>query len=327
MANKWRTTVSEANAVFVNYGVHPSDLASEALTRKWTGIDRSVLYSLITTLRATTTVTDPKADGQTYLGIWTVDSVDPVLDEGGNLAGSATIVQVLKKNVYSLATPDNVTIVRSRAYPTEQAENAWMYYERFKSEVTKKWHNILAANIETEYDKIRQIFLLTYFDADYCGLYSLIQNPSTFIYYTNTPSYFSGAWHIGAAEVISNPIIRECWYEQNSDGTYNLFRSLETTTSTAIMRRRSLQYAGMTLVQGSPMLDDTVLTIKGFNNLTEVVYKDARLRIGSDTYRVLANSMAVAGQVTVDVTPSVTSATETLCDDSPNQCQVFFEAL
>ncbi len=153
MANKWRTTVTESNAVFVKYGVGPSDLSTEILTRKWTGIDKSVLQTLIATLRATTTVTDPKADNQTYSGVWTVGTVEPNPDEGGNTAGSADIVQVLTKG-YSSASPANIVYVRSRAYPFEQNENAWMYYERFRYEETKKWSNILAANIEAEFDKI-----------------------------------------------------------------------------------------------------------------------------------------------------------------------------
>ncbi len=347
MADKWRTTVAEGNAVFVSYGVHPSDLSTEALTRKWTGINRNNLFSLISTLRTTKIVTDPKADSVVYTGTWTVDSVDPVLDEGGNLAGSATIVQVLKKNVYELASPDNLTIIRSRAYPLEQNENAWMYYERYKSEVTKRWHNIKAANIEAEYNKLKEF---QDFNSDHVldtdGEFYVIGHATTAIlvhgdgspvgwsHMTTANSYWEptlsgsiGAWSIGDLTELTTPIIRECWYEQNTDGTYNLFRTLETTTATAIMRKRPLQYAGMTLVQGYPMLDDTVLTIAGLEDVDEVVYKNARFRIGSDTYRVLSNSTASAGQVTVDVTPSITQATEDLCDAEPNQVQCFWDAL
>lgn len=350
MANKWRTTVLEANAVFVNYGVHPSDLSTEALTRKWTGIDRSVLYSLITTLRATATVTGPKADGVAYSGVWTVDSVDHVLDEGGNLAGSATIIQVLKKNVYALASPDNLTIVRSRAYPLEQNENAWMYYERYKSEVTKRWHNISAANIEAEYEKLRDIvfFTSTNHELDTDGdLYvvgysktAVVVNgdgsPAMWAHVTSDKTYWEptlnsvGGWHIIDLVEIENPIIRECWYEQNADGTYNLFRTLEVTNSTAVMRTRALQYAGMTLTNelAPPMEGDTTIYISGLNNLTETIYKNSRFRIGSDTYRVTADTVASGGNVTVPVSPEVSASTETTCytiDVSP--VQIFWDAL
>jgi hypothetical protein len=311
-------------------------------------------------------VTDPKADGQPYTGTWTVDSVDPVLDEGGNLAGSATIIQVLKKNVYDYCTPDNFEIVRTRAYPLEQNENAWMYYERFKKEETTKWYNISASSLDDLFDNMRQIWTYnsqaarkieeddSYFDPTYHvayyydrkHLYDIVVGDGsssrqpvigeyyiapTAVYEANAPVHGSVvSWWIPYAAVwtsLGNVIIRECWTEKNTDGTYNLYRSLETTSTTSIMRTRALQYAGMTLVQGAPMEDDTVLTIAGLNNLTEIVYKDARFRIGSDTYRVLANSTAVAGTVTVDVTPAVTADTETACYDNPNQVQCFFEAL
>lgn len=370
MANKWRTTVTEANAVFVNYGVHPSDLSTEALTRKWTGIDRSVLYSLITTIRGTKTVTDPYADGQKYSGTWTVDTVDPVLDEGGNLAGSATIVQVLKKNVYAYAEPDNVTTARSRAYPLEQDENAWMYYERFKNEITSRWHNLTYAGLIDEvWDGVRQIRNATDFNSAVLADDDKVVNVTWKYYHRKflydiiyidalpfTPhigaaphgGFAEGKYYIpdtavwsapyGYAETstswffdhwveVTDPIIREVWYEQNTDGTYDLFRSLETTSEPAIMRTRALQYAGMTLLQGYPMLDDTVLTIAGLNNTTETVYANARLRIGSDTYRVLDNSTAVAGQVTVNVNPAITQATEDAADENPNATQVLWNAL
>lgn len=347
MSNKWRTSLTEANAVFERYSVSPSDVSEETLSRKWTGIDRSVVQSLVATLRATKTVTDPKADGQTYSGTWNVGQIEVANDDGGNLAGSATIIEPLKKNLYTFASPDNLTIVRSRAYPFEQNENSWMYYEQFKSEVTKRWHNIAADNIEDEYDKINKIIdfdaypeLDTYKDFYKIG-YSLtsvllhgsgtgptwgrVTVPKT--YYEPTISSTGGLWYITDMVLISNPVIRECWYESNPDGTYNLFRTLETTTTTAIMRTRPLQYAGMILVQGYPALDDTVLTLAGFENETETIYKNARLRIGGDTYRVLGDSTAVGGVVTIDVTPAITQATEDLCDAEFNQVQAFFEAL
>jgi len=345
--NKWRTTLTEAQSLFVKYSVNPSEVSEESLVRQWTGIDRDYLASLISTLRSTTTVTDPKADGQTYSGTWTVGSVEPMIDKGGNTAGSATIVQILKKNVYSDASPANLTIVRSRAYPLEQNENAWMYYERYKSEVTKRWHNIKAANIEAEYDKIRMIYDSGggNYTLSHSNLYKIffmsgdggnILTPTGgFAVHAEGNTYWEptivgsvGAYLVWTASEISNPVIRECWYEQNTDGTYNLFRTLETTSSTAIKRTRALQYAGMTLVSGEPVLAATTITISGFNKLTEVVYKDARFRIGSDIYRVTANTTAVAGVATnIPITPAITQASDDACGENVNQTQVFFEAL
>jgi hypothetical protein len=374
MANKWRTTVAEADAKLVGYNVNPSDLSTEALTRKWTGVSRAVVYSLIATLRATKTVTDPKADGQTYSGIWTVSSVMPGADDGGNTAGSAEIIQVLKKSIDSYATSDNLVLVRSKAYPLEQNENAWMYYERFKSEETKRWHNITQAGLDDEvWDHIRQIRTYTAFaaavtaDADtytvltdthqyhrkflYVIFYNDTRTGSEGLYSAGAPaggwvvgkyytpgtatwskqfdgSLFPYSWFFDDWVEIATPVIRDVWYEQNNDGSYNLFRSLETTSTTSLMRTRPLQYAGMTLVSGSPALDDTTITITGFINQTEVVHKNARFRIGSDTYRVTADKTASSGTATsIAITPAITQATEDLCDETPNQVQVFWDAL
>jgi hypothetical protein len=342
MANKWRTTVPEDNAVFVKYSVNPSDLPTEMLVRKWTGIDKSVLASLITTLRAVTTVTNPKADHQSYDGVWTVKSVEPNPDESGNTAGSGDIVQILFKG-FSTASPDNLTIVRSRAYPSEQNENAWMYYERYKSEVTQRWRNINAANIVAEYDKIRRIknswydlpvpgvsdlYSIIYADATNPTVWGIVKTAGTF--WETELAGSIGAWHVESVTEISNPIIRECWYESNDDGTYNLFRTLETTSEPAIMRTRALQYAGVILTNEvqPPMESDTTIYMSGFNNLTETIYENAKFRIGSDTYRVTADTVASGGIVTVPVSPEVLLSTETTCDTVDlSSVQIFFEAL
>lgn len=367
MANKWRTTVDEDNAIFVRYSINPAEPTTETLTRKWSGIDKSVLASLITTLKATKTVTDPKADFQVYSGIWTVKSVEPNPDENGNTSGSADIIQVLSKGSYDYATPDNASLVRNRAYPLEQNENSWMYYERFKSEVTTRWINLTYAGlISAVWDGIRQIRTLTDFDTavDVADdkyftyyyhrkfLYSIIyvaedqtgtpvttpkilpQSLTKGKYYIPKTAVWSQPvlcpdfdWFFSEWEEIDNPVISECWIEQNSDGTYNLYRTILTTSTSAIMRERSLTYAGMTLVKGLPALDDTSITITGFNNLTERVYQNARFRIGGDIYRVLADADAAAGEVTLSINPAITQATEDLCDANEDNVQVYWDAL
>jgi len=344
MANKWRTTIADADWVFVRYSINPSDVLTETLVRKVTGIDKSVLAALITAQKAITTVTDPAVDNQKYEGIWTVKTLDPNPDEQGNTTGSADIVQVLSKGSYTYARPDNLSLVRSRAYSFEQNENAWMYYERFKNEETYKWSNLTKAGLIAVWDNIRQILtpdnptnyaypIWLYLTTKTTHLYSIVRWEYTY-YGTSYVKYFMPVIISSGSEYkfnnwveISIPTISECWYEQNSDGTYNLYRTLKTTNEPAIMRTRALQYAGMTLVQGLPILDDTVLTISGLQNETEVVYENARFRIGGDTYRVLGDSTAVDGTVTVDVNPAVTLATETLCDDNMNNVQCFWDAL
>jgi len=371
MANKWRSTLTEANAVFEKYSVSPSELSDETLLRKWTGVDRSVVATLVATLRATATVTSPKADGQTYSGTWGVGQIEVVNEDGGALAGSATIFEPLKKSYNVYATPDNISFGRNRAYPFEQNENAWMYYERFKTEETKRWCNITKAGLDDEvWDHVRQIRTYTLFaaavtaDADvYPGgwaggyyhrkfLYAIFYNDTLTgsaaligatapvggwvvgKYYTPATATWQSklagqpeSWFFDAWEEITTPVIREAYYEPNKDGTYDLYRSLEETSTISVMRTRPLQYAGMTLVSGSPTEGDGTITITGFLNQTEVIYANAQLRIGPDTYRVTANNTASSGTATsVAITPNVTQATEDLCAEYPNNVQVFWSA-
>lgn len=385
MSNKWRTTVAEADAVLERYSVDPADPSGEVLLRKWEGIDRTVLDTLKTTLKAITSVTDPKVDGETFSGTWIVGDVYYAPQNSGSLAGSTSIIQELKPG-YSYCTPNNKTIVKTRAYPVEQNENSWMYYERFKKEETTRWHNITASAISELFDNMRQIRTWTAWyaarveeDDSYTGptpefntyyydrkhLYDIIFidpnddysnpsiiNPVTTYGYTESEYYMpktatyeaaSPTWgsvvdwwfssvnnpQPPVADMVAqgNTVIRECWTELNKDGSYDLYRTIETTTTTAIMRTRALQYAGMIRVSGLPALDDTTITLIGFLDTDEWIYKDARFRIGSDTYRVLADAQVSGGAVTLSITPAVSQATEDAADTDPEQCQAYFEAL
>ena len=371
MANKWRTTVAEANAVLHKYSVNPSNLVTEVLVRRWDGIDRTYVDAARTILKAAKTVTDPKADNITFSGAWTVGNVwyDPV--NGSNIAGSTSIYQELKVGNNLYATPDNLSLVRSRSYPLEQNENSWMYYERFKTEDTSRWKNVTYAGLNDEvYEGLRQIrtydawvanrlarddkfdrpppYTIGYYDrlflyniiydetgsyggASSAGLYYILSNPT---YRLDPYDGLETSW-FGTWTAIATPVIREVWHEENEDGTYDIFRTLETTNTTAIMRTRALTYAGMILVQGLPALGDTTLTLWGFEKTTEKIYKHARFMVGSTTYRVTADATCVAtdvggvekGQATVSITPSVAQATEDSCDDYPGQVQAFFVAL
>ena len=384
MSNKWRTSIGEANAVLEKYSVDVSNPSSEVLLRRFNGIARTYLESARTALKASTTITDPKVDGITFEGTWVVGEVyfDPATS--GNIAGSTSILQELKPG-YSYCTPDNETVVRSRAYPLEQNENAWMYYERFKLEETRRWHNILPSLAPDLLDSLRQMFnfwgwvdidgVPTVYDCAWGLVYShitgaayqehLVAGGDLIIgasgaryhdrqylnmiyrkddgkfYKRDTASYggktisfatapFSRSvtdWWAGSEVEIENPVIRECWMEINKDGTYDIYRTIETTTTTAIMRTRALQYAGMTRISGLPALDDTTLAIIGFLDTDETIHENARFRIGSDTYRVLSDAQVSGGSVTVSVTPAVTLATETAADDNPEQTQVYWDAL
>lgn len=367
MANKWRTTISDSDWTFGRYTVNPNDLSDETLVRRVRGVDRANVETLVDTLRAVKTVADPVADHVPYDGTFNVKSVDWVLDESGNTSGSVEITQTLARARNDYATTDNLKLVRSRAYPTEQSENAWMYYERFKEEETTKWRNMtLAAVSGAVFNGLRRIW--TYADAlaavvaeadtfstptstDYYhrkftyNIFYCATNDLGFAHVGFTPSggWVAGKYYIGGTptyyerlgqtswwftwEEIENPIIRECYYEENEDGTFDIYRVLETTTGTALVRTRPLQYAGMVRVKGEPVLDATTITLHGFIDQTTVVRQHARFRIGGDTYRVLADATAAAGEVTLSIFPAVTQATEDACDGTANETQAFFEAL
>jgi len=406
MANKWRKSLAEANAVLERYSVDPDDPSNEMLLRRWDGIDRTWLESARTTIKAATSVTDPLVDGVTFTGTWVMGDTTFQPQNSGNLSGSTSVIQEIKPG-YSYCTPDNMTVVKLRAYPVEQNENSWMYYERFKKEETTRWHNIMPSLAVGLFDNLRQIrkytdfgkaiveendsfqyrfnpglgggaFLLTMYyqrrhlydiifidpNDDYSGILdplNIVGNPVTWLGYTSgtylipdtanyvewydqeadwwyggvyfhkvSPvEYTTTGWQTYASSWtdLGVPVIRECWIEINKDGSYDLYRTLETTTTTAIKRTRALQYAGLIRVSGLPILDDTTMTLIGFLDTDEWIYENARFRIGSDTYRVLSDAQVSGGAVTVSITPYITQATEDAADEYPEQTQVFFDAL
>lgn len=365
MSNKWRTTIRDADWVYVRYSVNPGDLSTETLIRKITGVDKSVLATLIATLRAASTVDAPYADGQSYSGTWSVKSVEPTPDEQGNTQGSVDIVQELRRFRSDYATADTARLMRSRAYPYEQNENAWMYYERACNEETTRFKGLTSVTGEV-YDGLRQIRTLTDFNTAVTAaadtytwtdafdvvhteyyhrkfLYNVIYVDSAaavlvgdgsltegHYYIGGTPEYTAKhgvtSWYFTWTEV-ENPVISECWYEDNEDTTYDVYRTIVETSNTAIVRTRARQYAGMVLVDGAAIEDSTEIKLKGFLNETERIHEHAKFRIGNDVYRVTADVDCVAGKATVSITPPVTECTETLTDDYSGQVQVYFEAL
>jgi hypothetical protein len=135
--------------------------------------------------------------------------------------------------------------------------------------------------------------------------------------------------HTPIAGTYDTPIIVENWYEREQDGSYSMYRTLFARTTTAAVKTRSVQYAGMLLtsVASPPTEGDTTIIISGFSNQTEVVYANSKFSISGDTYRVISNATAAAGVATVTVSPEVSLSTEQACDtDDGSAVQIYFEA-
>ena len=362
MANKYRTTIPEDNATLSKYSVSPNDLDAAILYRTWEGLSLESATTFKTTLDATTEVTNPLVDHVAWPGTYrTVNEIEKV--DSGPLAGSCRVVQTLMKGFYSSATSVNERITRVRSYPEEQRENTWMYYERQITEETKKWSNMSYAAVVTEYEFYKKIYYVdggtgiggtwggSTLDSTHARENTLIYNVSNAgvtIYLTNrdpageysgslnSNTYYRidaslvGGLYLATFTVLTSPIISECWYEAERDGSYSLYRTIKTTEHDAITRYKTLQYAGLVTVQGYPLEDDAIIVLGGFNNENEILYKHAKFIIDGDStkYRVTADATAVSGNVTVAITPPITAATELVVDDGEeNQVQVYFDAL
>jgi len=128
-------------------------------------------------------------------------------------------------------------------------------------------------------------------------------------------------------EELTQPQISRCYIEEANDGTYRINRSLRSYSSDYFLKTRGFKYYGLVTVKGAPLLDDSQITLQGFSNETEVIHKHARFQIGGDVYRVTADATAVGGEVTLSITPTITQATENLCDEYTNQIQSTFLAM
>jgi len=350
-SNRWDTELLAAKCVLLGYTVEPNDIQNQGITRAWRGLNIGQANAIKTVLDAQTTVTDPVIDGITFTGTWRVGQAQIERIESGPLAGSHQVTQSIKEgNNTACMSVLNERLVRSRAYPLEQNENAWMYYELMQKEETKKWTGLSYAAAVTEYEYLWQIFRASEESKPtrehqiiYADTTGIIAGPLHYPGYDSGSTYATlvvGKYYIIGAELnfdetrvmptiteITNPVI-ETWYEEERDGSYTMYRTLKSTTATPIMRNRVLQYAGMARVKGTPIVDDDEITIYGLNRATETIYQHAKFRIGSDVYRVTEDATAEDGEVTVSVTPLVTAATEDLCDAGvENETQVYFEAL
>lgn len=349
MADQWLTALADANWVPAGnnyYMVDPNNTNVRTLMRRHDGISRASVQGLKSTLDALTTVTNPKIDNVAWTGTWRVTKVEIEYVNDGALSGSASIIEILSTGLYDNASDANMQIFRIDSQAYEQVENPWMFYERYVKRETKRWLNMSLAGATSSYEKFYQILLTsttskTTMDNDYTAAHYYYN--STIIYadivipggigttwqgVATQGKYYQVSCSLGfpvALTELTNPQIEQARYELEQDGSYTLYRTLYTMTAPALMRTRTLQYAGMVLTAGTPTEGSSSLAIDGLNTAAEVVYANATLRVNGDStiYRVTTNATASSGAVTLTVTPNLTQAAE----DGGDNNQIFFSAL
>jgi hypothetical protein len=355
-SDKFRTSLVEAQAILLKYGVDPQMPSTKVMVRAFQGIDRSYTDTIIATFNGTTkTVVDPKANGETYTGTWRISKVDVDRVDSGQMAGSDTIVQYLGIDLFTYAGAGNEYLARVNSEVYEQPENPWMYYERYIKYETKKWLNMSKDAAITAYDLmyriqdgntyiasldslsginaiIRATATASVSNRNFAGgaaslvagTYYIISG--TFIY--PNPSYIPGGGGTANGDLIVTaivaPRIDNCQYELEQDGSFTLYRTLRTYSTEYWMRTREyMKYYGLVLTAGTPVAGNSTIAIDGLANATEVIHANAKFTVGSDTYRVTADATAVAGAVTLSITPVITADTEALGDNA----QVYFAAV
>lgn len=95
------STTAEADAKLVPSDATPDD-AGHTLTREWRHIDPTAADTLFTTLKAVASYTDPKADNQTYTGVFWHSALNPIKQADGTV----TIRQALTLTVATTANAD-----------------------------------------------------------------------------------------------------------------------------------------------------------------------------------------------------------------------------
>lgn len=304
MSNKWITEIADLKWVKEAYNDEPDNPSAKVLVRAIYGIDRTKTSGIIDTLNATKTVTNPVADGVTIYGpvvdgeytnsTWRVIKNESRPSDNGNLAGSDVIIQTLGQGYFTTLTSANKFVVKNQYETEEQNENAWMYYARGTVLETSRWVNIRSTAIAGLFPYVTEVA----FDTALSGY--------------------------------STPIIKENWYEKEQDGSYSMYRTLFARATTATVKYRDIQYAGLILTNelAPPMEFDTTIYLSGFRDVDEIIYKYSKFSIGGDTYRVTANTQASGGNVTLPITPEISASTEATCDtDDSSPIQVYFEAV
>lgn len=377
-ATKWDSSLIADKCVLLEYSVDPNDVQNQSILRGYRGLSYAAAVTIKTALDAEKTVTAPVIDGVTFSGTWRVGTARIVRTESGPLAGSHEVQQSMKYGLNQVCMSGiNERLVRSRSYPIEQNENAWMYYELMQSEKTKKWVGLSYDAALSEYEYLSKVFYTSNMSAadavpsnpdtvhEYQIIYadvnktcrSLFYYPGEHIYEYDDDThpgydrfdqvYAAGNYYIishayanqtivaygyyPTITVITNPTF-ETWYEEESDGSYTMYRTLKETTAKPIKKYRKLQYAGMARVWNLPTVGDSTVTIYGITDTSTVIYAYTKFRIGNDVYRVKSDcSSSTDGGTTiwtVSITPEITEETEDLIDAGESkETQVYFEAL
>ena len=361
MSSKWYSTLDENKAQFGGYRVNPETPSERILTRIFYGIDKEAFPTLRATIDATSSVVDPKIDNQKYDGTWRIG--DMRTEEGtGELSGSLTVYQDIANGLNGGQGADNEYLAGMQSQLIELIEYRWMTYQHYKQTVTKKWVNMTSSSAVAGFGILSQINMLsdiasgdyspettdpltwTWWNAVYMddtmvtGGLKWDHSTGTIVFWKYPSanygkfyqflSYNTDTNSLVATE-IEQPNIESCYYQEEKDKSFTLYQSVSTLTYPAIMRETYYQYAGLIVTSALPVEGNNAITLSGFLNQTETIYKNARFRIGSDTYRVTDDTECVAGVVTVLVTPLVTAATAAayIADPVTTGTQVFFNAI
>ena len=265
-------------------------------------------------------------------------------------------VETIQYGSYSSCIDENEVLGRSQSEPYEQNENGWMFYEWQVFDEAKSWYNIRKDSIQRVQAYMKKIFKTSGW-GDYLRIPGIdtdhVVNIGNLIVYAEESgkSVFmapvvrvltKGKYYLFnvtrdwrpnypqyklTLEELTQPQISRCYIEEANDGTYRIHRSLRSYSSDYFLKTRGFKYYGLVTVKGTPLLDDSQITLQGFSNETEVIHKHARFQIGGDVYRVTADATAVGGEVTLSITPTITQTTENLCDEHINQVQATFLAM
>lgn len=291
---RFASAIVDADWVKELYSEDPQNPSSKVLVRAAYGLLRYQTPTLLNNLSATKSYADPYADKLTIPGTWRVikREIRPVNDR--ELSGSDVLVETLGQGYFTTLSASNKLVVKYLVEAEEQNENAWMYYSRNVATETSRYINVSADVLATTFPKTNELTLST------------------------TLATYDTAW------------LADQWYEREQDGSYSVYRTLKARSLTSTLVTRAVQYGGMVLVDTAqlPMEGDTHVHVNGFTKQTEVVYANAKLIIGGESYRCTANATAVAGAATVNVSPEISATTEAYADTADlSAVQIYFEAL
>lgn len=297
---QWITASTTARWILEHYGAEPNNPSAKVLVRALYAIDRAYTQTILDALAANTKETDPYANNVKYSGDWRISKLEARPVNDGSLSGSDVIVETLGQGFFSTLSDSNRLVVKTMLDEEQQAENAWMYYERGVVTETSRYINLAES-----------------------AIFPTSGGTSIFPYITavTMKQTLSG---------YDSPVIDQCWYEKEQDGSYSLYRSLVARQTVATLRTRAVKYGGMIIVDRTnlPIDGDNHIHLSGFVNQTETIEQHAKFILGSETFRVTAQVTASGGAVAVGVAPLVTATTEDYCDNiDGNEVQVYWEAL